>query len=90
MARKNVTSVITGDLINSRKIQKPSQWLEPLKKALRTEVKNPADTFLMAIGIPVQRLKRFARSETHGVCTASEHCLALESPLLQELSYLRV
>ncbi len=41
MARKNLTSVITGDLINSRKIKKPSQWLAPLKKALRTEGKTP-------------------------------------------------
>lgn len=42
MARKNnLTSVITGDLINSRKVKKPSQWLDPLKKALRTEGKTP-------------------------------------------------
>jgi predicted XRE-type DNA-binding protein len=70
MAKKNIiTSVITGDLVNSRKIGNPNKWLIPLKKTLslegtsprtweiyrgdsfQLEIKNPANSFLVAIRI---------------------------------------
>ena len=42
MAKKNIfTSVITGDLVNSRKIKNSNQWLIPLKKTLSLEGDSP-------------------------------------------------
>ena len=42
MTKKNkITSVITGDLINSRKIKNSKQWLIPLKKTLSLEGSSP-------------------------------------------------
>jgi hypothetical protein len=38
--KKNITSIITGDLIKSRRV-KPNQWLPPLKKILSYAGKSP-------------------------------------------------
>lgn len=37
-----MTSVITGDIINSRRQKDPNQWLKPLKTLLSEEGKSPA------------------------------------------------
>ena len=43
MARKNkMTSVITGDLVNSRKMKNSKKWIKPLKKILSSEGPSPS------------------------------------------------
>lgn len=56
--------VITGDIINSRRVSNPKQWLKTLKKTLQRFGKEPAqweiyrgDSFQLEIGKPQEALK---------------------------------
>jgi len=58
-----MTSIITGDLVNSRKIADPSIWLDPLKELLSTFGKTPevweifrGDSFQLEVNQPEEAL----------------------------------
>lgn len=58
-----MTSVITGDIINSRKLKSPSQWLIPLKKLLNEQGMSPStweifrgDSFQVEVKQPEEAL----------------------------------
>ena len=55
--------MITGDIINSRELKNPDQWLTPLKKVFSTEGKSPktweiyrGDSFQLEVGKPEHAL----------------------------------
>lgn len=63
-----MTSVLLGDIINSRKAADPSEWLQPLKKLLARYGKNPGgwiiergDTFQLEITDPSLALQAALR-----------------------------
>ncbi len=60
---EDMIAVITGDIINSRRLKKPSAWLNPVKKLLNTYGKSPesweiyrGDSFQVEIKNPEEAL----------------------------------
>ena len=63
MGKINITSVITGDIINSRQVKNSRLWLSPLKKTLSSEGNSPktweiyrGDSFQIEIKDPSKAL----------------------------------
>src|SRR3546814_18295476 len=82
-----MTGVITGDIINSRKVADPSEWLSKLKAVLSAEGPTPkawevtrGDSFQVEITLPEDALRKalHIRAQIERACSRERVCQYVE------------